>query len=95
VISLKVSDIDSARMVIRVEQGKGRKDRYVMLSEHLLELLRACRPREPRPVEGHVSHRELPHGRSRRAAPRRDTTRRSLSGSIPHDDDRTPDPAEC
>jgi integrase/recombinase XerD len=41
IISLKVEDIDSARMVIRVEQGKGRKDRYVMLAPHLLDLLRA------------------------------------------------------
>jgi integrase/recombinase XerD len=41
VISLKIGDIDRKRMVIRVEQGKGRKDRYVMLSPHLLELLRA------------------------------------------------------
>jgi site-specific recombinase XerD len=41
VVSLKVSDIDSERMVIRVEQGKGRQDRYAMLSAPLLDLLRA------------------------------------------------------
>ena len=49
VVSLKISDIDSKRMLIRVEQGKGRKDRNVMLSPHLLKLLRAwwkaARPR--------------------------------------------------
>jgi integrase/recombinase XerD len=48
VVSLKVSDIDSAQMVIRIEQGKGRKDRYVMLSPELLDMLRewwkAARP---------------------------------------------------
>jgi site-specific recombinase XerD len=39
-VSLKVSDIDSERMLIRIEQGKGRKDRYVMLAPVLLDLLR-------------------------------------------------------
>jgi len=41
VVSLKIADIDSSRMVIRVEQGKGRKDRYVMLSPQLLGVLRS------------------------------------------------------
>jgi len=41
VVSLKVSDIDSKRMLIRVEQGKGRKDRHAMLSPQLLAVLRA------------------------------------------------------
>jgi len=39
-IRLKVADIDSQRMVIRIEQGKGQKDRYVMLSPKLLQILR-------------------------------------------------------
>jgi len=40
VVTLKVSDIDSKRMILRIEQGKGRKDRHAMLSPQLLELLR-------------------------------------------------------
>ncbi|MGB5718666.1 MAG: site-specific integrase [Gammaproteobacteria bacterium] len=40
VVALKVGDIDSTRMTLRVEQGKGRKDRYAMLSPVLLQCLR-------------------------------------------------------
>jgi len=49
VLRLKLSDIDSERMILRVEQGKGKKDRNVMLSPTLLQTLRTywkqCRPR--------------------------------------------------
>lgn len=49
-LHLRPTDVDSSRMVIRIEQGKGQKDRYVMLSAKLLELLRdwwrLARPRD-------------------------------------------------
>ena len=41
VLHLKLTDIDSGRMILRVDQGKGKKDRNVMLSAALLETLRA------------------------------------------------------
>lgn len=56
VVSLKVGDIDSERMAIRVEQGKGRRDRYAMLSPTLLALLRAWWR------EGHARGKMLPGG---------------------------------
>jgi site-specific recombinase XerD len=67
---LKIADIDSDRMTLRVEQGKGAKDRYTLLSPRLLEELRrywfALRPQQwlfpsPRnpaqPLSGHTAHR--------------------------------------
>ena len=39
-INLKISDIDSESMKIHIEQGKGKKDRYIMLSENVLKMLR-------------------------------------------------------
>ena len=66
-IRLKVPDIDSERMVIRVEQGKGQKDRYVMLSPKLLQILRSWWPvNKPKQwlfpgdqVDGHISRQAV------------------------------------
>lgn len=59
---LKVSDIDSKRMVLRIRQGKGRKDRYTLLSTAALEVLRKywrqCRPKEWL-FEGRLSDKPL------------------------------------
>src|SRR4030088_385159 len=67
-VSLKVADIDSGRMVIRIEQGKGGKDRTVMLSAQLLGILRTYwrlpwpQPwlfpgrDEPKPIDVQVLH---------------------------------------
>jgi integrase/recombinase XerD len=41
-VALKISHIDSARMLLRVEHGKGGKDRYTILSPALLQFLRCC-----------------------------------------------------
>src|SRR6266446_6744116 len=62
VVRLRVADIDSERMLIRVEQGKGGRDRYVMLSPQLLGMLRGYW-RETRPAHwlfpGHDESRPL------------------------------------
>ena len=67
-VGLKIADIDSGRMVIRVEHGKGSKDRYVMLSAQLLGILRTywrlARPKqwlfpgrdETKPIDVQVLH---------------------------------------
>ncbi len=68
-VSLKPTDIDSKRMVIRVDQGKGQKDRYVMLSPklliHLREWWRMARPLDwlfPGDIEGrHISKDAVEH----------------------------------
>ncbi len=74
VTHLKVPDVDSQRMVIRVDQGKCNKDRYVMLSPRLLEALRTYwveeRPKTwlfPGDIAGHPITRDAVGQACRRA----------------------------
>ncbi len=82
VVGLRTGDIDSTRMLIRVEQGKGRKDRNAMLSPQLLELLRPCTDGEP--DEGAVTWHGMPQHRAK-ATPLRpsDTLALTASGTVP------------
>jgi integrase/recombinase XerD len=64
-VRLKPAEIDSQRMVIRVDQGKGQKDRYVMLSPRLLEILRDWwRLAKPKPwlFPGNIPGRHITTG---------------------------------
>lgn len=56
IVHLKISDIDSERMILRVEDGKGQRDRHAMLSPALLKILRAWYR------EGQAKHQLLPGG---------------------------------
>ena len=90
VTHLRVTDIDGQRMVIRIEQGKGRQDRYVMLSPHLRRVLqaywRARRPRTllfPNPT-GRPLTRESVNQLFHRARRRAQITKRVYPYSLRH-----------
>jgi integrase len=58
IVRLKAGDIDSAQMIIRVVQSKGRKDRHVMLPPEVLSLLREWWKVRPKRYDTDVSARE-------------------------------------
>ena len=58
IVRLKAGDIDSAQMIIRIVQSKGRKDRHVMLPPELLQSLRQCWRARPTRFDADVPVRE-------------------------------------
>jgi site-specific recombinase XerD len=88
---LKLADIDSGRMVIRVEQGKGGKDRYAMLSPQLLTILRGywrlVRPRHwlfPGRDKSRPIHPEVLHAACRSACKAADLAKRVTVHTLRH-----------
>ena len=91
VVAVKVADVDSKRMLLRVEQGKGKKDRYAMLPERLLKVLRiwwkAARPALwmfPSWREGHHMKAETLQLACREAAARAGLTKRVTVHTLRH-----------
>lgn len=82
-LALKVSDIDSQRMVINVRQGKGRKDRTVMLSPQLLDLLRSY-ARQAGPRDWLFPGRSLDHALNATALQRACVQARIKAGLSKH-----------
>ena len=90
-IALRVTNIDSQRMLLRVQQGKGRKDRYVMLPERLLGILReywlAARPTDylfpSHSQQGHIT-RIAVYNACRRAAQQAGITKRVSPHTLRH-----------
>ena len=87
-IGLRIGDIDSARMLIRIVEGKGRKDRYVMLPERLLKVLRCYWRATLRKTTcslpgGKAGTSRSRESRCRVAARRKDRASRSESRPIP------------
>jgi integrase/recombinase XerD len=90
-VHLRVADIDSQRMMIRIEQGKGHKDRYVQLSPKLLDLLR-CYWRKIRPqhwmfpgqIPNHPLGREAVADAVSQASKRAGLTKRISPHSLRH-----------
>src|SRR5260370_10259444 len=74
IVRLKVKHIDSAQNIIRIEQSKGRKDRNVMLSPELLDLLRQWWKVRPSRYDGETPVQERGLFPSRKSAARPITT---------------------
>jgi integrase/recombinase XerD len=91
VVQLKISDIDSDRMMLRIEQGKGGKDRHAMLSQQLLTILRGywrfIKPRHwlfPGRDENRPMNQAVLHAACRSACPAAGLTKKVTVHTLRH-----------